>query len=161
MPSWHWRITVNIFSGTPKRATTTHNSSRSTESCAFWRSMKHMYGGIFLACPRSCSRRTPNSISIDERAGQTAHCSSGSIPLASQELLRRDVTIFSNNLPEWATSDVKTNVSMEFYTTLKFNIVICTCYTCTGFNVGAQNRNTHTRALVSSCCVVALAQHSG
>ena len=35
MPSWNWRITVDIFSGTPKRTSTTHDSSRSTELYAF------------------------------------------------------------------------------------------------------------------------------
>ena len=79
IPPWNWRMTSIITDGTPARASTFHNSSRSTESYAFWRSTKHMYSGIFLCRPSSWSRRTTNSMSMMDRAGRKPHCSSGSI----------------------------------------------------------------------------------
>ena len=62
MPSRNWRITVSIFYGTPKRASTTHNSARLTESYAFWRSIKHTYRGIFLA---RCSQSSHDKQHVD------------------------------------------------------------------------------------------------
>lgn len=43
----HWWITVSIFFGTPKRASTTNISPRSTVSYASWRSMKTHVRGCF------------------------------------------------------------------------------------------------------------------
>ena len=86
-------ITVNIFSGTPQRAGTTHNSCRSTKSFCFWRSMKHMHRILLIARPSSCSRPKTNSMSAADRVGRKPPCVLGSIPLASQFWLRRDATI--------------------------------------------------------------------
>ena len=72
--SWNWQTMVGIFSGTPKRASTDSNSrSQLTESCAFWRSIKHTYRGGFLARPSFCSRRTTNNVSTVGRAERKPH----------------------------------------------------------------------------------------
>ena len=105
--SWNWRMTSIITDGTPVRASAFHNSSRSTELLAVWRSAKHMYSGIFLCRPSFCSRWATNSMSMVDHAGWKPHCSSGSICCASQKKsLRRLGTIFSSTLPAWETSEI-------------------------------------------------------
>ena len=61
IPSWNWRMTSIITNGTPARASTLHNSSRST---------KHMYSEIFLCRSSSWNRQTTNSMSMVDRAGR-------------------------------------------------------------------------------------------
>ena len=107
MPSWKMRVILSILVATPERVSTSHSSSRLAESYAFCRSMKHTYTGVSLCRPNSCNRGTTNSMSIVGRKGRKPHyCSSRSIPSVSQQLLRRDATIFKNILPEWATSKI-------------------------------------------------------
>ena len=65
---WNWRITFGMLADTPKRVSTCHSSSRSTESYAYCRSMEHMHKEIFLSS--SCNRRTTNSMSTVDRAGR-------------------------------------------------------------------------------------------
>ena len=103
MPSCNMRITGSIFSGTPQRARTTHNRSRSTESHALQRSITRMNRGIFLARQNSCSRRAiDNTLSV-ERAGRKPHVPCGALLRPSQLLLGRHATIFNSTLPAWAT----------------------------------------------------------
>ncbi|CAM9172057.1 unnamed protein product [Sphacelaria rigidula] len=63
MPSWNGRMTFTISPGMPARTSTRHKSSRSTESRAFGRSMKHMYSCILRCRSSSWRRRTTNSMS--------------------------------------------------------------------------------------------------
>ena len=58
-----------IYVGTPMRVSTCHRRVRSTVSCAFWRSMKHMKRDTPAFPSISCSLRTTNIMSVVEGFG--------------------------------------------------------------------------------------------
>ena len=72
-------MTLIIRGGTPKRASTSHSSTRSTETYAFARSIKQISSEILLVRPSSCSLRTTNIISVVECWARKPHCSSGKV----------------------------------------------------------------------------------
>ena len=105
IPSWDMRMILIIRGGTPKRASISHNSTRSTESYAFARSMKQISREVLLVRPSSWSLRTTNIISVVERWGRKPDYSLGRIPASSQKSPSRLATILRRTLPACATRE--------------------------------------------------------
>ena len=95
----------SIVSGTQKRASATYKSSWSTESYAL--SMKHMYrgGGSSSLSEVLPSKHLEQQCRLLIVLGEPT-LFLGSISSASQQLLGRDATIFSNTVSEWDTSEI-------------------------------------------------------
>ena len=94
-----------IRGGTPKSASTTHNSTRLTESYAFARSMKQISSEVLLAHPSSYSLRTSNIVPVVEDCGRKPHCSSEIIPAFSQTSSNQLATILRRTLSACATRE--------------------------------------------------------